>query len=94
MHQYFVYIMTNKSGTLYVGVTNDLERRISKHKNSLVKGFTKKYKINRLVYYEETNDILAAIEREKQVKGWRRDKKNALIESINPEWKDLSEGWF
>jgi putative endonuclease len=91
MHQYFVYIMTNKSGTLYVGVTNNLERRISEHKNSLIEGFTKKYKINKLLYYEETNDILAAINREKQIKGWRRDKKIALIESINPEWKDLSE---
>ena len=93
MHQYFVYIMTNKSGTLYVGVSNNLERRIFEHKNSLMAGFTKKYKINRLVYYEETNDILAAIAREKQLKGWRRDKKIALIESVNPEWKDLSEDW-
>jgi putative endonuclease len=87
-------MMTNKSGTLYVGVTNNLERRISEHKNSLIEGFTKKYKINQLLYYEETNDILAAIEREKQLKGWRRDKKIALIESSNPEWKDLSEDWF
>jgi len=94
MHQYFVYIMTNKSGTLYVGVTNNLERRISEHKNSLIEGFTKKYKINKLLYFEETNDILAAINREKQIKGWRRDKKIALIESVNPMWKDLSEGWF
>ncbi len=94
MRQYFVYIMTNKSGTLYVGVTNNLERRISEHKNSLVEGFTKKYKINRLIYYEETNDVLAAITREKQIKGWRRDKKIALIESANPEWKDLSEDWY
>ena len=94
MHQYFVYIMTNKSGTLYVGVTNDLERRMSEHKNSLIEGFTKKYKINKLLYYEETNDILVAINREKQIKGWRRDKKIALIESSNPEWKDLSEDWF
>ncbi|MBI4642960.1 MAG: GIY-YIG nuclease family protein [Deltaproteobacteria bacterium] len=86
--------MTNKSGTIYVGVTNNLERRIFEHKNSLIKGFTKKYNINRLVYYEETNDILAAIEREKQIKGWLRDKKIALIESINPEWKDLTEDWF
>ena len=94
MHQYFVYIMTNKSGTLYVGVTNDLERRISEHKNSLIEGFTKKYKINTLLYYEETNDVRAAIEREKQIKGWRREKKIALVESINPTWKDLSEDWF
>ena len=94
MPQYFVYIMTNKSGTLYVGVTNDLERRMSEHKDSLVEGFTKKYKINRLLYYEETNDVLDATGREKQIKGWRRDKKIALIESSNPEWKDLSEDWF
>ncbi|MHB8069159.1 MAG: GIY-YIG nuclease family protein [Desulfobaccales bacterium] len=94
MRQYFVYIMTNKSGTLYVGVTNNLERRIFEHKNSLVAGFTKKYKINQLLYYEETNDVLAAITREKQIKGWRREKKIALIESANPEWKDLSEDWY
>ena len=94
MRQYFVYMLTNKSGTLYVGVTNNLERRIWEHKNSLVEGFTKKYKINRLVYYEDTNDVLAAITREKQLKGWRRDKKIALIEAANPEWKDLSEDWY
>jgi putative endonuclease len=94
MHQYFVYIVTNKSRTLYVGVTNNLERRIFEHKNSLIKGFSKKYNINRLVYYEEINDILAAIAREKQIKGWLRDKKIALIESINSEWKDLSEDWY
>ena len=94
MNPSFVNIMTNQSGTLYTGVTNNLERRVSEHKNSLIEGSTKKYKINRLVYYEETNDILAAIEREKQIKGWRREKKIALIGSINPEWKDLSEDWF
>ncbi|MFA4906513.1 MAG: GIY-YIG nuclease family protein [Candidatus Margulisiibacteriota bacterium] len=87
-------MMTNKSGTLYVGVTNNLERRIFEHKNALIEGFTKKYKINKLLYYEETNDVLAAINREKQFKGWRRDKKIALIESVNPEWRDLSEEWF
>jgi putative endonuclease len=86
--------MTNQSGTLYIGVTNNLERRIFEHKNLVIKGFTKKYNINRLVYFEETNDIVAAIEREKQLKGWRRDKKIALIASLNPEWKDLSEEWF
>ena len=91
MRQYFVYIMTNKSGTLYTGVTNNLERRVSEHKNSLIAGFTKKYKINRLVYYEETNDIRAAIDREKHIKGWRREKKIALVESINPTWKDLRD---
>ncbi len=86
--------MANKSGTLYVGVTNNLERRIFEHKNSLIEGFTKKYKIDKLVYYEETNDILAAIAREKQIKGWLRNKKIALIESGNSEWRDLSEDWF
>ena len=82
--------MTNKSGTLYTGVTNNLERRIYEHKHHLVKGFTSKYKIGKLVYFEETNDIHAAISREKQIKGWLRKKKIALIESINPGWKDLS----
>ena len=94
MHQYFVYIMTNKSATLYTGVTNNLERRVFEHKNSSIEGFTKEYNINSLVYYEETNDILTAIGREKQIKGWLRNKKIAIIESINPEWKDLSEEWF
>lgn len=88
-YQYFVYIMTNKSGTLYTGVTNNLERRIYEHKHHLIDGFTKKYKIGKLVYFEETNDINAAISREKQIKGWVRKKKIALIESINPHWKDL-----
>jgi putative endonuclease len=90
-YQYFVYIMTNKSGTLYTGVTNNLERRIYEHKHHLVKGFTNKYNIDKLVYFEETNDIHAAISREKQIKGWLRKKKIALIESINLEWNDLSE---
>jgi len=94
MRQYCVYILTNKSGTLYVGVTNDLERRMSEHKGALVAGFTKKYKVNRLMYYETFNDVDAAIYREKQIKGWRREKKIALIEAENPTWKDLSEDWF
>jgi putative endonuclease len=90
-YQYFVYIITNKSGTLYTGITNNLERRIYEHKHHLVKGFTSKYNIDKLVYFEETNDINAAITREKQIKGWLRKKKIALIESMNPVWKDLSE---
>jgi putative endonuclease len=94
MRQYSVYILTNKSGTLYVGVTNDLERRMFEHKNSLNEGFSKKYKINRLMYYESYSDIHEAIYREKQIKGWRRDKKIALIEEDNPTWQDLSEDWF
>ena len=83
--------MTNKSGTLYTGVTNNLERRIYEHKHHLVKGLTNKYKIDKLVYFEETSDINAAISREKQIKGWLRKKKIALIESMNPGWKDLFE---
>lgn len=88
---YFVYIMTNKSQTLYIGVTNNLERRVFEHKNHLIKGFTRKYKINKLVYFEETSDVTVAVAREKQIKGWKREKKIALIESMNPGWKDLSE---
>jgi putative endonuclease len=83
--------MTNKSGTLYTGLTNNLERRVFEHKNHLEEGFTKKYKITKLIYFEETNDIKVAISREKQIKGWKREKKIALIESINPDWQDLSK---
>ena len=86
--------MTNRSKTLYTGVTNDLIRRVYEHKNKMIDGFTKKYNITKLVYYEETNDIQAAIAKEKQIKGWLRCKKIALIESVNPKWIDLSEGWF
>jgi putative endonuclease len=86
--------MTNRSKTLYTGVTNDLMRRVYEHKNKMIDGFTKKYNITKLVYYEETDDVQAAIAREKQIKGWLRKKKMALIESVNPEWKDLSEGWY
>ena len=92
--QYFVYIMTNKSRTLYIGVTNDLERRVYEHKHQLIDGFTSKYKIRSLAHYEITTDIREAIAREKQLKGWLRARKIALIESVNPAWKDLSEGWF
>ena len=94
MSQYYVYIMTNRSKTLYTGVTNDLTRRVYEHKNKMIDGFTKKYNITKLVYFEETNDILSAITREKQIKGWLRSKKIALIESVNPKWEDLSEGRF
>ena len=94
MKQYYVYIMTNRSGTLYTGMTNDLRRRVWQHKQKLVEGFTKRYNITRLVYYEETPDVDGAIAREKQIKSWRREKKVALIESVNSGWKDLSEGWF
>jgi len=94
MNRYCVYIMTNHSGTLYVGLTNDLRRRVWEHKQRLIEGFAKRYNITRLVYYEETPDVTAAIAREKQIKGWLRKKKVALIESFNPGWKDLSEGWY
>jgi len=86
--------MTNRSKTLYTGVTNDLMRRVYEHKNKMTAGFTKKYNITRLVYFEETNDVQSAITREKEIKGWLRSKKITLIESKNPKWKDLSEGWF
>ena len=89
-HQYYVYILTNRSGTLYVGVTNDLERRMYEHKNKLVPGFTSKYNVTRLAHFEQTSEVESAIAREKQIKGWRRNKKVALIESSNPQWKDLS----
>ncbi len=92
--QYFVYILASKSRRLYVGVTNHLERRVYEHKQKLADGFTKMYKIDRLVHFEETSDALAAIEREKQIKGLLRIKKIALIESSNPTWEDLSEAWY
>ena len=91
--QYYVYIMTNKSRTLYVGMTNDLQRRVYQHKQKLVEGFTQKYNITMLAYYEVTNEVHAALAREKQIKAWRRSKKLALIESTNPQWKDLSIEW-
>ncbi len=91
---YYAYIMTNKSKTLYTGVTNDLERRVFEHKQKLVPGFTKKYNITRLAYFETFDSINQAIEGEKALKGLMRWKKIALIENANPEWQDLSEGWF
>ncbi|MEQ9620339.1 GIY-YIG nuclease family protein [Coleofasciculus chthonoplastes] len=94
MNTYYVYIMTNRSKTLYTGVTNDLYRRVYEHKQKLIPGFTQKYNINRLVYYQETSDVRESITREKQIKGWLRAKKIALIESINPQWRDLSADWF
>ncbi|MBV6402144.1 MAG: hypothetical protein CNIPEHKO_02450 [Anaerolineales bacterium] len=94
MKSYFVYIMTNRSKTLYTGVTNNLERRVYEHKNKLVAGFTSKYNITKLVYYEETSNVHAALAREKQIKGWLRAKKIALIEAENPEWKDISLEWY
>lgn len=92
--EYYIYIMTNKSRTLCTGVTNDLMRRVHEHKHKPVKGFISRYNIQYLVYYECSESIYSAIEREKQIKGWLREKKIALIDSMNPEWKDLSEEWF
>jgi putative endonuclease len=83
-----------KNGTIYIGVTNNLVRRVHEHKQKLTPGFTSRYGLNRLVYSEDFNDIRIAIAREKQIKGWLRKKKLTLIESMNPEWNDLSEGWY
>jgi len=94
MREYYVYIMTNRSGTLYVGITNDIQKRVHQHKQGLAGGFSKRYRTTRLVYFESTTDVNAAIAREKQIKGWLRSKKVNLIESSNPRWKDLSAEWF
>ena len=89
-HDYFVYIMASKKkGTLYIGVTNDLVRRVFEHKNDLIEGFTKKYKVHALVDYEHTNDVHSAIEREKTIKKWNRQWKIDLVEKKNPDWNDL-----
>jgi len=90
MKEFFVYIMTNTSKTLYTGVTNNLFRRVREHKQGLIPGFTKKYNIKKLIYFENYSSINEAIQREKQIKGWIRTKKINLIESLNPQWKDLS----
>jgi putative endonuclease len=90
---YWVYILTNCSrSTLYVGVTNNIERRVFEHKHHLVKGFTSKYRITRLVYAEEAEDAMSAIQREKQIKGWTRARKNELVESMNPGWVEIALG--
>jgi putative endonuclease len=86
--------MCNKSRMLYIGVTNDLERRVYEHRKKLIPGFTSRYGLDKLVYYESTNDITIAIEREKELKGWVRRKKTALVNTDNTEWKDLSEDWY
>ena len=89
---YYVYIITNKINTVvYIGVTGNLERRMYEHKHKLLDGFSARYNLYKLVYFEETNDVYSAIAREKELKGWTRKKKNALIESINPKWLDLME---
>jgi putative endonuclease len=94
MPESYVYIMTNKSRTLYVGVTSELERRVYEHKHKLIKGFTSKYNITKLVWYETFPTIEQAIEGEKRLKGWLRSKKIALIESFNSNWEDMSQHWY
>jgi putative endonuclease len=94
MREYFVYILASRSRVLYVGVTNDLARRIWEHRNKESSGFTSQYNVTRLVHCETFLTARQAIAREKQLKGWRRDKKVALIESANPQWQDLAKEWF
>ena len=91
---YYVYIMASLKKVLYTGITNDLQIRVKQHKMGQGSIFTKKYNVNRLVWHEETNDVMIAIEWEKKIKGWSRQKKIDLIENENPKWKDLSIGWF
>ena len=92
---FYVYIMTNRSRVvLYTGITNNLVRRVSQHQNGDIERFTKIYKVNRLIYYETFKDRRAAISREKEIKGWRRSKKNALVEKLSPKWTDLSSTLF
>lgn len=93
MKYYYVYILASESGTLYIGVTNDLERRTFEHKAGMIDGFSKKYGCKKLVYFESTSRIEEAIKREKQLKKWRREKKENLIKTINPGWRDLSENF-
>jgi len=90
---YYVYIMTNQSRTLYVGLTNNIRRRVREHKDGLIEGFTHRYNIDTLVYVESFGDVESAIEREKQIKQWSRAKKSRLINRDNPDWLDLSDGW-
>src|SRR5882757_4523778 len=92
-HKYWVYIVASLTGTLYLGMTNNIDRRITEHKDGTFQGFTSKYACNRLVYWESFDDVRKAIDREKQLKGWRREKKIALIETLNPSWKDLAKDW-
>jgi putative endonuclease len=91
--RYFVYILASRTKVLYVGVTSNLAQRAWQHKQHAAPGFTAKYNVTRLVYFEDTSDVRAAIAREKEIKGWRRSKKRVLVESANPGWKDLSDGW-
>src|SRR5579859_132777 len=90
---FWVYIVASIGGTLYIGVTNNIDRRAFEHREELIDGFSKRYDCKRLVYFEEFSDIRSAIEQEKRIKGWTRKRKIALIESINPEWQDLAKDW-
>jgi putative endonuclease len=92
-HTYWVYIVSSRTGTLYIGVTNNIERRMREHKSGEFEGFASAYQCNRLVYWESFDDVHKAIGREKQLKGWRRSKKIALVEAMNPRWEDLAEKW-
>ena len=90
MNDYYVYILTNKyNNVMYIGVTNNLQRRVYEHKNGIYEGFTKKYNVHKLVYCEQCHDVKDAIRREKQLKRWSREKKNALVRSVNPDWKEI-----
>ncbi|MFA6161146.1 MAG: GIY-YIG nuclease family protein [Patescibacteria group bacterium] len=94
MKTYYVYIVSSPNGVLYIGMTNDLERRVAEHKSHDIPGFSSKYGCDRLVYFETGNDVVPVIEREKQIKRWSREKKVLLVSSMNPIWEDLSEKWF
>jgi len=91
---YSVYIMASQSGTLYIGMTGNLRKRVFEHKFHRIEGFTDKYRVERLVYWESSDEVVKAINREKQLKGWRRSKKIALIQSMNPSWVDLAREWY
>ena len=93
MRAYHVYILSSLSRCIYVGVTNDLLRRLAEHKRGAIPGFTKKYRVTRLVYFEEYREVTTAITREKQLKRWPRARKNRLIERDNPDWRDIAAGW-
>ena len=94
MMDYYVYILGSRTGTLYVGMTNNIKRRVHEHKTHCVPGFTDRYRVDQLLYVERLNDPTAAIAREKQIKRWRREKKVKLVDSINPQWQDLATEWY
>jgi putative endonuclease len=92
--RYFVYLMANESRMTYTGMTNSLQARVYQHKAKQIDGFTKRYNLTKLVHFEETDDVTAAIKREKEIKGWTRAKKTTLIEKDNPRWEDLASEWY